>query len=153
MDLSEKCFFEALTNQLNDWVAPDDVDQLTLPLTSGPAPRAIDWKEMEERLKPYLLLDEALNVTEIGRQLDVSERSLYCRLPHLARALGERYKLQQAKKASARQLLAVSQLKAARQELLAQGKELHLRELDPQWKREHLSQVASHFRLVRMACS
>lgn len=142
-----------VTNQLHNWVAPDNVDQLTLPLTSGPAPRTIDWKGMEERLKPYLLLDEALNVTEIGRQLDVSERSLYCRLPHLARALGERYKWQQANKARARQLLAVSQLKAVRQELLAQGKELHLRELDPQWKRQHLSQVASHFRLVRMACS
>lgn len=140
-------------NQLHDWVAPYNVDQLTLPLTSRPAPRYIDWKDVEERLEPYLLKEEALSVTEIGRQSDIDERSLYYRLPHLARVLGERYKRQQAEKAQARQQLAVSKLKVVRNELLVQGKELHLRELDPQRKWADLSQVASHYRLVRMACS
>lgn len=142
-----------LLGNLSDWVpGRTEVHRLTLLFpgeTKREKARSIDWGKVRAELRTFSTLPPIINVTEAARRLDIDVRLLYQHANREARVLAKRWaKDMQSRKehsvANARPVI-----EAACRDIRAEGKTIHLRELNARVPKEVLGSIRGVIDILR----
>lgn len=113
------------------------------------APREHDWSAMRKALEGFLKLPDPISVAEAGRRLGVDDRHLYLRANDLARALGERWKLNMTTRKATHRDVAMRHLRAVYPDIVNAGRPFNLTELRQVVPAAVLSSVEGMFGLIQ----
>ena len=139
---------QLLTGDLEGWIRPIAEQQLVL-LFTRPTPRAravqreLDWEDIENKMREFLLLPTPISVLEAGRRLNVEARQLYLRANLTTRQLGERWKAYLRRCQEEHVVRAWPYLEQACINIWAEGKAVTRREIDARIPAPILAPIAN----------
>jgi hypothetical protein len=138
---------QLLTGNLAAWRPPTPERQQVLrlpqpPMTPRPAPRKLDWGDIEMQLHAFLALPTPISVLEAARRLGVEARQLYLRVNRTTRQLGQRWRAYLQRRHQDAVVRAWPYLETACWDIWSEGKAVTRRDIAARVPPEILSPVA-----------